>query len=276
MIKGYARNEEAIEKEGATGARFHSLAPGRTVLRILPPYSERGVWFRSVLEYYIRLGDETRVLISPKDAGLRDPLSEYGESLSQSGDERLVEKSKSIRPRRRFLVNALVVSDPKGTSLKDGVKVVNLPVRVKEDLRNIDTDVQSGYGNITDLEGGFNVTVERSGEGLQTRYAVRAHRERSNILEQAHEQGLNPDGWSLFNLDDCAKPSTERELQEIVDRIERDLQHSAPVGTLKAEQREILHSDSPIVSRTVTMVSDAPAPPKMPFSVPPPRTRGSD
>ena len=65
MITGYERNEENIIKDGARKDRFHSLAPGRTVIRVLPPYSKRGVWFKSILEGCPILSPSTERSSSP-------------------------------------------------------------------------------------------------------------------------------------------------------------------------------------------------------------------
>lgn len=227
MIQGYKPDPDAIQREAnRKDTKFHSFQGGRTVMRVLPPWSERGVWFKPLLEYVVKIGDEFKFMISPKDTGGRDPLFEYAEQLIASGDEKLVQRGKDIRPRRRFLVNALVIADQKGVTMRDGPKIVNLPVRVKDDLVNLDTDVQSGYGDITNLERGFNVSVERQGEGLNTRYSVRAHREPSNILTTAREQGFDPDIWSLHDLDAVTKPTSEHELADVVQRLKAMQTHT--------------------------------------------------
>lgn len=235
MIQGYKRDPDAIQRDSQNkNAKFYSFQSGRSVIRILPPWSARGVWFKPIYEYVVKMGDEFKFLISPKDSGGRDPLLEYAESLIASGDEKLVQRGKDLRPRRRYLVNALVLVDPKNAiGLKDGPKIVNLPVRVKDDCVNLDTDVQSGYGDITNLERGFNLSVERQGDGLNTRYSVRAFRDPSDILKTAREQQLDPDGWSLHDLDVVSKPSSESELAEIVSRLKAAVIHTeAPTERL--------------------------------------------
>jgi len=234
LINGYKRDPDAIQRDAnQKNTKFHSFQSGRTVIRVLPPWSERGVWFKPILEYVIKMGDEFKFMISPKDSGGRDPLLEFAEQLISSGDEKLVQRGKDIRPRRRYLVNALVIADGKGVTMRDGPKVVNLPVRVKDDLINLDTDVQSGYGDITNLERGFNVSVERQGDGLNTRYSVRAHREPSSILTTAREQGYDPDAWSLHDLDALTKPTSEHELSDVVQRLKAIQLHleAQPVET---------------------------------------------
>jgi len=268
-IRGYKTNPEEIQREAQNkNQKFHSFQAGRTIIRVLPPYSERGVWFKSISEYYIKLGDESKFLISPRDQGGRDPLAEFAEQLIRSGDEKLVQRGKEIRPRRRYLVNALVLNDSKGVTMKDGVKIVNLPVRVKDDLVNLDTDVQSGYGDITNLEKGFNIIVERQGDGLNTRYSVRAYRDPSNILQMAKEQQLDPDAWALHDLDAVSKASTEAELQAIVDRVKAGLMHAeSPVGEVShgpggtSVEPRVTHTQAPSVGVPRGLDSFGPPPP---------------
>lgn len=227
MIQGYKRDPDAIQRDAnRKDTKFHSFQPGRTVIRVLPPWSARGVWFKPILEYVVKIGDEFKFMISPKDSGGRDPLLEYVEQLIATGDEKLVQRGKDIRPRRRYLVNALVIADHKGATMRDGPKIVNLPMRVKDDLVNLDTDVQSGYGDITNVERGFNISVERQGEGINTRYSVRAFREPSDILKTAREQGFDPDAWSLHDLDAVTKPTSENELADVVARLKAAHAHS--------------------------------------------------
>lgn len=216
-ISGYKRNEDAIK--GNSKSNVYSFKNGKTVLRILPAYSDRGVWFRPISEYFFNLGDQKIFLTSPKDSGGRDPIAEHVSKLYKSGDEKLVEQAKKFRARKRFLVNALVLSDPDGTTLKDGVKVVGLPVRAKEELVEYDTDAEEGYADITNIETGRNVTIEKSGEGLNTRYSVRAQPKESNIIDLAKDQGVDVTSFNLNNLDEFVKPSSFEDLQTTLTRV---------------------------------------------------------
>ncbi len=219
-LKVYERKEDAILNEGNRKSNnFYYFRPGKTVFRILGPYSDKGIWFKSFLAYYFKLGDQSMTLISPKDSGGVDPIYEHGAKLYKSGDEGLVEKAKSFRPRRRFLVNAVILSDPAGRALKDGVFVVEIPSKVKEELVNYDTNIDEGYGDITNLLTGRNITVERTGEGLMTRYSVRPHVQPSNLLDLAKESGVDTNTWVVNNLDEASTPAPLEKLQEVLDRV---------------------------------------------------------
>lgn len=219
MLKVYDRNEDAILNDGKKNGNFYYFKAGKTVLRIIGPYSNKGVWFKPFLAYYFKLGDQPVTLISPRDSGGTDPIYEHGAMLYKSGDEQLVEQAKQFRPRRRFLVNAVILSDPAGGGIKDGIRVVEIPAKVKEELVNYDTNVDEGYGDITNLTSGRNITIEKSGEGLMTRYSVRPHVQTSNLMDLAKDAGVDVNSWALNNLDEAAAPATADKLKEVLDRV---------------------------------------------------------
>lgn len=220
-LKVYDRNEDAILTEGNKKGfnNFYFFKAGKTVLRILGPYSDKGVWFKPFLSYYFKLGDQAVTLISPRDSGGVDPIYEHGAKLYKSGDEQLVEQAKQFRPRRKFLVNAVILSDPAGGSIKDGVRIVEIPAKVKEELVNYDTNVDEGYGDITNLLTGRNITIEKTGELLMTRYSVRPHVQTSSLFDLAKDNGVDANSWTLPDLDEAVAPASTEKLQEVLNRV---------------------------------------------------------
>ena len=260
-MKVYDRNEEAILTEGSRkGANnFYYFRPGKTVIRILGPFSSKGVWFKPFLAYYFKLGDQAVTLISPRDAGGTDPIYEHGAKLYKSGNEELVEQAKQFRPRRRFLVNAVVLSDPAGGSIKDGIRIIELPAKVKEELVNYDTNVDEGYGDITNLNSGRNITIEKSGEGLMTRYSVRPHVQTSSLFELAKDNSIDINAWTLPNLDEAAEPASVEKLQEVLNRV---------VGNPQVSEVAVAKEAAPSLQQNSGSVNSNPVPvPNMP---PPP------
>lgn len=258
-MKTFERNENKIkeerDKKRGVVTRLHS---GKTVLRVLPPWSEAGVWFRPILSYYFKIDGDHYVLRSPRDEGVKDPIYSYARSLRDSDNPEDMERAKSFFPRRRFYINAVVLSSSDGKSLSDGVQVVELPVKVKEQLIQLDTAVDEGFGDITDLENGFNIVVERTGEGLNTQYNCRPYRERSNILELAKNQGINTDEWELFDLDAVAKPASTEELSEILSRLTGEEQEQPAPST--APKLKVQRDDKP-TPKTEPKVEDSIEPP---------------
>lgn len=234
----FERNEKALaaerekdkraEKENGSNV-FYTLKPGRTVLRVLPPYSSAGVWFREMHEYYFKLGDQHLFLTSPRDFDQADPLWDWGESVYEKGNEKAVEEAKRFRPTTRFLMNVLVLSDSQNTDVEDGVKVLKAPVTVKRPMVDIDTDVDTGYGDITNLNSGFNIVVDREGEGTGTKYTVKPQRERSDILQLLAQAGVDAGNLNLHDLDAVHLDGVraEEELLGILEQVKGKVQPAA-------------------------------------------------
>ena len=63
----FPTNQDEINK--TTESVFLFLKEGTTQLRVLPPYSKRGSWFREVREHAGRLNGEFTTITCPKTQG---------------------------------------------------------------------------------------------------------------------------------------------------------------------------------------------------------------
>ncbi len=220
-MKYYPRDEAKLQverekdrnaEEGNDTNVFYNLKNGRTVLRVLPPFGGDGVWFRELHEYYFRLGEQHLFLTSPADFGLPDPLFEYNKSVYEEGNEAAIKEAKRFRPKSRYLMNVVVLSDGNGkTTMNDGIRVLKAPTTVKRMLVDYDTDVD--YGDITNVHKGFNMIVDRTGEGLKTEYKVKAQRERTNLEEILQQGGVDPTGLTLHDLDVVHRKGLKSEIE---------------------------------------------------------------
>lgn len=217
----FQTSQDAVkaERDRSKGGFVKRLPSGKTVLRILPPWSSEGLWFKRVQKYFFAIDGEYYTFISPRVNGGRDPIYAYARKLKNSDDVAQQEKAKDFFPATKYFVNAVVLASPDGVSLKDGVQVFELPMKVKESLVELDTDADAGFADITNLERGFNVIINKNGKGFNTSYTVQPVRQPSNILETAKEQSVDTSGWELFNLDNAAKPASEEELAEFLPRL---------------------------------------------------------
>ncbi len=224
----YQRNKDALDAEHSKDKNteagnddiIYTLRKGRTVLRVLPPFSADGVWFREMTEYYFKIGDEHYFLTSPRDFGLPDPLWDWGRSIYQEGDEAAIKEAKRFRPKTKYLMNVLILSDPdQKTSLESGIKVLKAPTTVRRAL--VGYDYESEWGDITNPENGFNMSVEREGEKLNTKYSVIPGRERSNIFQALMDIDINPQDLNLPDLDAVHRGAlrSNDELQGILEQI---------------------------------------------------------
>lgn len=260
----YERNDDKLaaerEKDKAddNGSRsdFYSLKKGRTVIRVLPSWSEEGLWFREMREYYFRMGDNHLFVTSPLDFGQPDPLDDYGRSVYEKGNEEAVKEAKRFRAKYRYLLNAIVLSDTQDTDMHAGIKIVKVPKTVKMALVDFDTDPE--YGDISNPEKGFNMIIDRSGEGLDTEYSVKAQRERTNIFELLKSSGLDPAQLTLHNLDEVHLQGlkTEEELRGMLEQLKGSYAAKAPASSFNQPAA----TEVPASVTTGPPVTEAPKP----------------
>jgi hypothetical protein len=206
-FKFYPPNEELLEQQRARDAKeaidsnpdSFFLKKGRTQVRILPPYSEEGVWFKEIHEHFLN----GLMYTCPAQYGDDCPACNESARIGALGGEANVELSRSIRLRKQFLFNVLVKSAPPGVEFERGkVYVLKAGVMVKRAILALDRDRQSGWTGITDLETGFDIAIMREGEGMMnTRYSVMPT-QRSNLVEQLAAMQIDLNALSLHNLDE--------------------------------------------------------------------------
>jgi hypothetical protein len=203
--------KESVEREGA-----FFLRPGVTQIRVLPPYNQKGVWYRQINEYSFVVDGQRRYMTVPS-AGDPDPVAEKKEQLLSVGGQANIELARELRPRSQFLFNIVVLSAPPGTEFDPGrVYILKTGVMVKKALLHHDRDVASGWHKITDPAQGVNFSVDRSGKGLQTRYTVTPMAQRTNIVDYVKQCGKSLEPEDLFNLDELYPPLSENELKQMV------------------------------------------------------------
>lgn len=223
-MKIYQRNEQLLqnehsrdvktrEEQAENGVPILFLQKGKTTLRVLPPYSDAGVWYREIQEHGLRIAGRFQTFSCPRPYGQVCPICDAGQALYSQGTPEAIEEARRFKPQNRFLFNVLVMSDPKGKTIQNGVCVLKAGVGVKRDLLDIDTDVATGWGNITDCEAGVNISIDRVGDGLETKYVVKGFAQRTNIVEHCAQSGIDFNALELFNLDLLFPPRSEDELK---------------------------------------------------------------
>jgi hypothetical protein len=193
----YNKDRKVATKDESSKIPFYFLKKGKTVLRVLPSFNSEGVWFREYWEHRLPLGGKTTSFTCTRQFSQSCVICDKGESLSQSGDEGF----KDFQPKRTYLYNVVVLSDAGGTAAKDGVKVLKTGIMVKKQLVDLDRSFSEGYGDITNVENGFSLSIEREGETMKdTRYTVKAHRERTNIKEVLKAQNVDDSKLTQYDL----------------------------------------------------------------------------
>jgi hypothetical protein len=272
----YGRNQEALAQERAniekqkqeatTFAPMLYLLGGVTTVRVLPAYSEKGVFFTTVAKHYIRTPAGGRTFACTGEDSCRICL--LGQGYMESGDEAKMKiVRENLRPRTYYLYNTLVLSAPppkKGEPATFGtVYVMEAPQSVHNQIIGLDQDTAMGWDDITDFEKGVTIYIKRTGTTKNdTKYEVHPHGSgRSNILEQLAAAGVDPSKLDAHDLDKVyGQPDADR-LNEALAAIE------VQAGGVAASAPKF-HPAAPQTPPSVPAQA-APAPAQAPAASPP-------
>lgn len=261
----YAKDRKETASSGGTPLLF--LKKGITVVRVMPPFSEEGVFFRELWEHSLKVNGKFTSITCARCAEPEGPcpLCEEGESLKRSGDETSIQLADDLRPKRKYLFNVIVMSDPEGLSPDKGVHVMKCGVKVKKALLDLDQEPVV-CGDITDIENGVNIRIEKRGDMLNTEYSVHPVRDRSNIANELAAKDIDINTFQLHNLFEVLPPKSYEDAKRLVSSIHAVSGFPAPPV---AKPRLAGAKQEPSVSAPVAM----PAPAKPTVNVPRPLTK---
>lgn len=177
---------------------------GDNRIRIIPPTWDKAKHFG--LDIYIHYGvgpDRASYLCLQKMQGEADPIAEEHAEAVKDGDE---EYAKEIAAKHRVLIY-LIDRDNE----KDGVQAWAMPSGLDRDIVKVSVDKASGEVlQIDHPEDGYDLTFEKNGTGIKTKYEGVAIARRSSPLgkdqwlEFAMENPL-PDQLHFYDYDHIAK-----------------------------------------------------------------------
>jgi hypothetical protein len=151
---------------------FWKPSVGRSTVRILPPVGDMEFFFHEVGQHYVNDG----TFFCPKmctDGEQDCPICEVNEELWAAGEK---DAAKDYRPRRSFWMNVIVRGE-EGAGPRiftPGITVFNSVVALISD---------PDYGDISDEYDGTDISIDRTGEGLQTEYQVIAKRQPTQLAD---------------------------------------------------------------------------------------------
>lgn len=264
----YEPNKTTLSQERARDSRetvfdFEDtffLQKGITSVRILPPYSEEGVWFRELVEYRIA-GEGSATFLTAPEPGEPDPVADFIDHLRSLGDEASLEVAKELRPRRQYLFNALILSAPQAEFEKGKVYVLKTGVSVKRDLLQFDQDEQLGWADITNLEKGVNFNINRTGTGLKTEYNVSPMSERTNVQEYLASVGVDINTVKLHDLNNIYTPREASEMQAVLKKAFPNYFRRTPSASVLQPVEESPTADEPKTELVTPAVPPPPMPP---------------
>lgn len=208
-------SQERIEQEYAKSQNnssgfdgsvdLYNFRKGITQIRVLPPLKGKDHWKKEIFEHYIPVGGKKPRVTCLSMFNEDCPVCDEGKRLHNTNDPDNLDRAKDLQPKRKYIANALVLSSPDGsTNATSGVQVIKFGAKVEEPLSQLDWDFQGGWGNMTDIEKGFDVRINRTGETMNTTvYTVQGVPNKTSVAEACAAQGVNPDSLQLYDLDTC-------------------------------------------------------------------------
>lgn len=216
-MKYYNRDEAALTAEQAQMERRSSdfgvsvpmlyLYPGTTIVRILPPFSEAGMFFSRVRKHRIARGKSADVFACPQ--AMSDTFCAICAKAKEFVDSKETAKMdyvrENLRAREYSLYNVVVISGPangKGEVPAFGtVYVLEAPVSAHRQIISLDQDTATGWADITNPEKGVNLVIKRSGVKFDTKYEVHPHGAgRTNLWTDLTSRGIDPNSLMLHDL----------------------------------------------------------------------------
>jgi len=166
-----ALRDKAAEEAARRSAKFYEFKKDRNILRVLPPWEGADEPFR-VFGKHWNLGPEGKTMVFCPRICFDKPCpicDNIDRTYKSKPDDATKEWLKSISASQRYFFNVIDMND-----IDAGIQIAEFPKTVYVELLNIMVDGEVGYGDITGLEDGRDILIDKTGKGLSTRYAVRA------------------------------------------------------------------------------------------------------
>lgn len=167
-------NQKKQQIDASKRPNAKRLSDGRSRIRILPSWRQNGdaLFWHDFGQHFIKdaSGEVKAVYICVNSTfGKPCPICDVVKAaINSSGNDKEVEMLSQSRGGSRVLVNALHIDGPNPTT----PEVFELPPTVFESFIGLVKTYQDEGVNILDLATGFDIVVERTGKGLNTKYTV--------------------------------------------------------------------------------------------------------
>lgn len=200
---------EELQRGGGYNADFDKLEKGNNVRRILPPKGDKKVfWAEGYLHFGLGEDGKTTVTcLDTFDDGEPCPVCAYIEELKKSRSKEDKKLADSIKKTKRTYI-AVINRD----SEEEKPVVLSVGKTILQPI--IDLICDPDYGDITDFEDGTDITIKKSGTGINTEYTVTPKRNSSVACEDMTEEELQE---ALPDLDALFVRKSPEELQAILD-----------------------------------------------------------
>ncbi len=171
----YGKSDQGSIREAKTGGGDLWKPPdGDSRIRIMPPATEEQetFWFKTATHFNV--GPDESSVPCPVESGIResDFLCRMIRQLKK-GDEDQQAEAEEMGARPRFLVSIVDYAESEA-----GVQVWACPVTVFRQLKKYRLN-EDEYGDMTDLADGYDILLEKTGSGINTKYDAAPARKNS-------------------------------------------------------------------------------------------------
>lgn len=190
-----SKNNE-LQNTGGNNYGFDKLESGKNIRRILPPKGDKDIFWSEGFMHYSLGADGKTTVTCLETFGKKCPICEYLDSIQNSKNKEDQEMVKNCRKTKRIFIAVL-----NRDSAEEEEKPVILGIG-KSVLKGItDAICDPDYGDITDFETGRDITITKTGSGLNTSYSV-LPKPKTTIASEGYSpeelDELIPDLDSLF------------------------------------------------------------------------------
>ncbi len=165
MAYGRASREAVENAPVGGGADFWNPPEGESRIRVMPPWGAdiEEFWFATATHFNV--GPDERAVACPDLSGVADScyICRLVKRLSR-GDEDERAEANAMNARPRYLLSIVNLGSP-----QDGVQVWPAPKTIFRQLKKFWLN-EEDYGDFTSFKDGFDILVEKTGTGLNTRY----------------------------------------------------------------------------------------------------------
>lgn len=185
---------EAVEADAAevrkesSGTDFMKLQAGKNQVRFLPPRAGQTPYVRG-FQHFVKIpgASDVSFMCPARMAKAACPACAKAKALEATGNGADRERAFEWRPSARFFANVIDRREP-----ELGPKVLGFGKKIFESLVGLRNDADEGFDFSDPTEAGRDIVITKSGEGLKTRYELRASQKASAlgntdwIEQQAH------------------------------------------------------------------------------------------
>lgn len=169
MAKYYETDKSALQKKRAEigSGKFWVPREGKNQIRILPPWSEEGVWFFKLPLHYGFQDEDGRARAYPCFREWKNERCPACDAIAElkkvDGGQKVSER---MRARSKYYVN--LIDRRVG---EDKVYIYGFSGKQLNEILSYDDD--EDYGDIVHPKQGFDFIIEKTGSGLKTKYQIR-------------------------------------------------------------------------------------------------------